>query len=495
MPPIEPLGSSRRVHEAQRLPGGASRTYARLPALPCAPPHTSVPMRSSREALRAVALVVVAFIAPTALASPLVDAARDGDVHAVVHMLREQPESVRAIDARGFTALHWAAIREHWDAVRVLVRGGAPVDAAGGDGGTPLHWACHHDRADIVRLLLDRGARHDVANRWGRTPLHVAARRGCAEVVELLLSRGADPAATTKEGWSPLHVAEMSGHPEIASVLTHWGAPAELQDAEGKTAAQLRRTRPTAIPLPATLLDDYVGDYPLGDGFGFKVWREGERLRMREFAPDTLVPYGPDLFGCAREPWTVRFERGVDGDVSGIVVDFLRRQVRGPRHAPKSLYVGSHVCAQCHMDQEHGAPYLAWLRSRHAAAYWRLATDWAAFLAKRRPVYRHIDAPLDSEACLLCHVSGAQDPEAFFADTFRREEGVGCESCHGPGSAYIDPAVMADLESFLAHGGIVPDENTCKSCHRRPGFVFHEMEARIAHPHPAASPSTAGSHH
>jgi hypothetical protein len=92
---------------------------------------------------------------------------------------------------------------------------------------------------------------------------------------------------------------------------------------------------------------------------------------------------------------------------------------------------------------------------------------------------------MTDERCLLCHTTGTQDPDTLFADTWRREEGVSCEACHGPGSAYVDPAVMADRESFLAHGGIIPDQKTCQSCHRNSErFDFATWCPKISHQRP-----------
>jgi hypothetical protein len=86
---------------------------------------------------------------------------------------------------------------------------------------------------------------------------------------------------------------------------------------------------------------------------------------------------------------------------------------------------------------------------------------------------------------IKCHVTGAQDRVSGPADTFRQEEGVGCEACHGPGSAYIDPAIMADREAFLSHGGRIPDESTCRTCHEGERFQYEERVPRVAHPRPA----------
>lgn len=436
-----------------------------------------------------VATVIVMSATTAAAGEPqnfgLVAAAKAGDSHAV-HALVEADASLGATDAMGYTALHWAAIRAHWSIVAELLDAGAPVDVVGADGGTPLHWACHHDRPDIVGRMLDAGADIGRANRWGRTPLHVAARRGCADVVERLLSRGADPDAKTLEGWTPLHVAERSGHFGVAEQLRAAGANVDVRDAEGRRPADLHTPRPMPMSGVSRDLEAYVGHYDLGDGFDVKVWREGDVLRIREFAPDTLVPVARDEFSCLQEPWRVRFGRGGDGEVNEISIDFLRRTVRGSRTlSPR--YVGSAVCITCHTGAAAGHADVKWLRSRHGHAYWRLAADWALVLGRSRPQYRNLEHPTDDERCLLCHVTGAQDPEALFAPTFRRGEGVGCEACHGPGSEYVDPAVMADPDQFAARGGRIPNAESCRGCHRRAdGFDFDRMWPEIAHPRPTA---------
>jgi hypothetical protein len=412
----------------------------------------------------------------------LVGAARRGDPHAVHKLLELDPGAVKATDENGYTALHWAGIRGHWRIFAELLGAGAPVNAVGGDGGTPLHWVCHHDRADVVARLLDAGADLGVHNRWGRTPLHVTARRGCAEVAALLLDRGADPNAVTLEGWTPLYVASRSGHPLVVDLLLARGSDPELADDGGRCPAEVAWSRPPAVEIAADLLDDYVGLYDLGGGVTAKVWREGGGLRIREFAPDDLTPTGRDRFCCRQEPWQVRFVRDDGGAVSRIEIDFLRRSVVGAR-TPSPRYVGAATCMRCHQGAEQGHQDVCWMRGRHAHAWWDLGADWALYLARLRPHYHDVTGPLEDERCLLCHVTGAQDEDALFAATFRREEGVTCEACHGPGSDYSDPEVMADRAAFLAHGGVVPDEATCRRCHRNSDrFDFGEKWPEVAHP-------------
>ena len=414
-----------------------------------------------------------------------IEASKRGDLFAIRHYLKKFPDSLDATDGFGFTPLDWAATRGEWEAFELLIEAGARHDNVGFDGGTVLHRAAHHDRPDMVRLLLDQGADPSFQNQWGRAALHVAARRGCDLVAALLLSRGADPNVATKEGWTPLHVAYKAGQPRVVELLLESGADPARTDNEGKVPADHELLRPEPIEVETTKLQEYVGRYALSPEVNAKVWIENGKLHMAEFSPDEIYPIGEDTFFCAQEPWKVTFFRDADGAVDRIEIDFLRRKVHGKR-LPEYAYVGSKVCAECHLGRESGGQYVHWMQSGHGRAYWELKTEWAKFLASIREEYSDIEEPEKQWRCLKCHVTGAQDFEGKRADGFRPEEGVGCEACHGPGSAYIETAVMADHEKFLENGGRVPDEKVCRGCHEDDRFQFDERLPKITHPRPEA---------
>jgi len=107
-----------------------------------------------------------------------------------------------------------------------------------------------------------------------------------------------------------------------------------------------------------------------------------------------------------------------------------------------------------------------------------------------RDEYQDITAPITEHRCLSCHATGANSLSSQFATSFSKEEGVGCEACHGPGSAYATPEVMRDRERFIALGGPPPDQDTCRRCHGDAGFVYGEYLAKISHAlpeHPSGS--------
>ena len=73
-------------------------------------------------------------------------------------------------------------------------------------------------------------------------------------------------------------------------------------------------------------------------------------------------------------------------------------------------------------------------------------------------------------------------------------QSVGCESCHGPGSAYksskVKNAILAGEITAASVGLLEVNEATCLTCHNEKSptfksFNFEEKSAKIAHPYPA----------
>ena len=157
-------------------------------------------------------------------------------------------------------------------------------------------------------------------------------------------------------------------------------------------------------------------------------------------------------------------------------------QAAEPAHA----YVGAEKCKMCHSSAAKGAQFTKWTESPHAKAFATLATDEA----KKIAAAKGIADPQTSDACLRCHVTGHGAPAAKLTDKYKKEDGVSCESCHGPGSDYWKMDVMKDRAKAEAAGMVLPNEATCKTCHNADsptfkGFDFAAAKAKIAHPNPA----------
>ncbi len=87
----------------------------------------------------------------------LIEAVKKGH-EAIVHAFLAKGASANARDARGGSALHWAAGRGKIDVVALLLAEGADVDARDGAGRTALDVAECRSRSEIAELLRRRGA-------------------------------------------------------------------------------------------------------------------------------------------------------------------------------------------------------------------------------------------------------------------------------------------------------------------------------------------------
>ncbi len=108
-------------------------------------------------------------------------------------------------EADGATTLGDAAAAGDLDAIESHLASGDDVDAPGGDFRmTPLHRAAIAGRAEAVDLLIRRGATVDAQAVDGGTPLHAAAFVGEVAAVSALVEHGADVNAVNRRGATPL---------------------------------------------------------------------------------------------------------------------------------------------------------------------------------------------------------------------------------------------------------------------------------------------------
>ncbi|MCB0284444.1 MAG: DUF1513 domain-containing protein [Calditrichaeota bacterium] len=156
--------------------------------------------------------------------------------------------------------------------------------------------------------------------------------------------------------------------------------------------------------------------------------------------------------------------------------------------AKDRIYVGEKVCRDCHHQQGDRNQYNTWRLSKHALAYTSLFKPEAQEIAE----LSGIDiAPHTSPICLGCHTT-AYNVDEWEKDTnFRLEDGIQCEQCHGPGSAYSDAAVMKDHAKAAKAGLITPQKRDCLVCHKEKNshvtvlntqpFVFEKAFLKIKH--------------
>ncbi|NOZ48159.1 MAG: cytochrome C554 [Chlorobi bacterium] len=135
-------------------------------------------------------------------------------------------------------------------------------------------------------------------------------------------------------------------------------------------------------------------------------------------------------------------------------------------------YIGAKKCKMCHNKPDKGEQYNKWAAGPHAKAMEVLNAEEA-----------------QDAKCLKCHSTAGAADEDMLTDYITVEEGVSCESCHGPGSVYKNLKIMKSREESMANGLILPTDEVCRKCHNEEspnfkGFNFEEYVAKIAHPYP-----------
>ncbi|MFN3820890.1 MAG: multiheme c-type cytochrome [bacterium] len=149
---------------------------------------------------------------------------------------------------------------------------------------------------------------------------------------------------------------------------------------------------------------------------------------------------------------------------------------------PAPTYVGTSKCMLCHKGEAKGNVYEKWLESKHSNAF--------KVLVDKK------DGSEKKPECLACHTTGFnKGGYVLGAENASLYEGVGCESCHGPGSDYR--VIHAkDVEAAVKVGFVPkPNEQTCIQCHNKnsptfKGFNFAEMVKKIDHKYRKAKVET-----
>lgn len=130
--------------------------------------------------------------------------------------------------------------------------------------------------------------------------------------------------------------------------------------------------------------------------------------------------------------------------------------------APKRHnYVGVEMCKLCHKKKELGDQYNVWSNTAHSKAFYTLGTPEAGKIAANLGIKN----PQQSKECLRCHSTRYDSVGDDNGEDINIEDGVQCESCHGPGEDYMYLEVMEDMAEATDMGLVMPTEETCRKCH------------------------------
>ncbi len=127
-----------------------------------------------------------------------------------------------------------------------------------------------------------------------------------------------------------------------------------------------------------------------------------------------------------------------------------------------ATYTGTAACVVCHVEAGE-----VWSASAHAGALGTLRDAQAS----------------TNPACLGCHVTGLGHPGGWAGAGTPGLAHVGCESCHGPGSAHA-AAPASNVALGERYGELPADMSACVACHTHdtaPEFRFEAAWPRIAH--------------
>lgn len=154
----------------------------------------------------------------------------------------------------------------------------------------------------------------------------------------------------------------------------------------------------------------------------------------------------------------------------------------------KHGYIGAEACGMCHKTDKQGKQLDIWKNSAHSKAYQTLLTEEADRIAKEKG----FETPAaKTEACLKCHASGYDVDASLLGKKFKIEDGVQCETCHGPGSDYKDMKIMKNREEAVKNGLIIYEnyKDLCVKCHNPESPTYKEINfeeawEKIKHPVP-----------
>ena len=169
-------------------------------------------------------------------------------------------------------------------------------------------------------------------------------------------------------------------------------------------------------------------------------------------------------------------------------ISFLGFNLINTNYFTSPHYVGIKTCGMCHKKEDVGQQLKIWQDSKHSQSYKTLQTEKADKIAKEKGFSTKA---VETPECLKCHASGYNVDASKIGKKFKIEDGVQCETCHGPGSDYKSKKVMKDRTASIEKGLIIYDnaKELCVKCHNEESpsykeFNFEERWAEIKHNKP-----------
>ncbi|MHC4102651.1 MAG: cytochrome c family protein [Planctomycetota bacterium] len=173
----------------------------------------------------------------------------------------------------------------------------------------------------------------------------------------------------------------------------------------------------------------------------------------------------------------------------GAVPAVARAAADGPQptvSASDYKYVGTKKCKSCHLDV-----HKSWEKTKMGTAFETLKPGHAKEAKEKFGFDANKDYTSDAK-CLPCHTTGYGKPGGYVipaaddkraARKMKNLQGVGCESCHGPGSGYVEIFTEIDksqrkytLDELYSAGLHKAEKAMCATCHNDKSPTFNPDE-------------------
>ena len=145
----------------------------------------------------------------------------------IVKILLENGANPNILKNNNESPLHYAAMYGHAQAVSLLIKHGADVNAKGGYKRTALIYAASSSSSlEIVKILLKAKANVKLKNEGGENALFelISNQKSNTKIAELLIARGINIHAESKHHGTALHWAAFCGKKNIVELLIKRGA-------------------------------------------------------------------------------------------------------------------------------------------------------------------------------------------------------------------------------------------------------------------------------
>jgi ankyrin repeat protein len=198
-------------------------------------------------------------------ADPLIKAAFQDDLHALVELVPTTIDINASDKATDTSALAYAIANSNLDLVNVLISAGASPNSVNSTGETPLMHLRSDAPVEFVHQLIELGFDVKARDNSGRSVLMTIARFSNLAVVKELIDAGAKIDERDNEGNTVLMGAAENSDTSILKFLIKSGASLDRKNDDGKSALMIAAREGHGENLKALIEAGATTDLPAND--------------------------------------------------------------------------------------------------------------------------------------------------------------------------------------------------------------------------------------